>query len=64
MKNDGEVLQSTWSSQNKEEIGKDQGIKLGLDTSLHDTKLISMALALTQYLFLCITVSFPISSPR
>lgn len=47
MKNDGEVLQSTQSSQKKEEVGKDQGIKLELDTSLHNIKLISTALALT-----------------
>lgn len=59
-----EVLQSTWNSQNKEEIRKDYGIKLGLDTSpLHDTKQISTTLALT-YLFLYITTFFPISSPH
>lgn len=49
---------------NKEETRKDQGIEQGLDTPpLHDTRQISTTLALKYYLYLEITIFFPISSP-
>lgn len=64
--NDAKGLQSTWNSQSiGKEIRKDEGIKLGLDTSpLHDTNQISTTSMLMYYLFPHITTLCPISPLR